>query len=118
MRGNVLHQSMARGRCGCAIRYLSRARDQARGTRHGGRAAVGLGHGLWPTCRTGGRRGTDTASSAAGAASGTTGSEIVMRALLALIVLSFALAACGERPQVLEYKQGSYQGKHDTHAWD
>ena len=24
------------------------------------------------------------------------------------------LAACGERPQVLEYKQGTYQGKPDT----
>ena len=23
------------------------------------------------------------------------------------------LAACGERPQVIEYKQGSYQGKPD-----
>ena len=25
-----------------------------------------------------------------------------------------ALAACGERPQVVTYKQGSYQGKPDT----
>ena len=27
------------------------------------------------------------------------------------------LAACGERPQVLEYKQGKYQGKPDTPAY-
>jgi hypothetical protein len=25
-----------------------------------------------------------------------------------------ALGACGERPQILDYKQGTYQGKHDT----
>jgi len=25
----------------------------------------------------------------------------------------FGLAACGERPQVIEYKQGTYQGKPD-----
>jgi hypothetical protein len=25
-----------------------------------------------------------------------------------------ALAGCGERPQVIQYKQGSYQGKPDT----
>jgi hypothetical protein len=28
-----------------------------------------------------------------------------------------ALAGCGERPQVIEYKQGTYQGKPDTPAW-
>ena len=28
--------------------------------------------------------------------------------------LALALAACGERPQVVNYKQGSYQGKPDT----
>ena len=27
------------------------------------------------------------------------------------------LAACGERPQVVDYKQGTYQGKPDTPAW-
>ena len=27
---------------------------------------------------------------------------------------AWALAGCGERPQVLEYKQGTYQGKPDT----
>jgi len=27
---------------------------------------------------------------------------------------AFALAACGERPQVVNYKQGTYQGKPDT----
>ena len=28
--------------------------------------------------------------------------------------LAVALAACGERPQVVNYKQGTYQGKPDT----
>ena len=27
--------------------------------------------------------------------------------------VAFGLAACGERPQVIEYKQGQYQGKPD-----
>ena len=29
-------------------------------------------------------------------------------------VLAVAVTACGERPQVVAYKQGSYQGKPDT----
>lgn len=29
-------------------------------------------------------------------------------------VSALALAACGERPQVVNYKQGTYQGKPDT----
>ena len=28
------------------------------------------------------------------------------------------LAACGERPQEITYKQGEYQGKRDTQPWD
>ena len=28
------------------------------------------------------------------------------------------LAGCGERPQVIKYKQGTYQGKPDKPAWD
>lgn len=28
------------------------------------------------------------------------------------------LAACGERPQEITYKQGTYQGKQDTRPWD
>lgn len=32
-------------------------------------------------------------------------------------VALLALAGCGERPQVIDYKQGSYQGKPDTPAW-
>ena len=28
------------------------------------------------------------------------------------------LAGCGERPQVIEYKQGTYQGKPDKPAWE
>jgi hypothetical protein len=41
-----------------------------------------------------------------------------MMRTLAVLALSGAvalgLAACGERPQVVNYKQGSYQGKPDT----
>jgi len=29
-------------------------------------------------------------------------------------VVALGLAACGERPQVVNYKQGTYQGKPDT----
>jgi len=39
------------------------------------------------------------------------------RASIALALLAggaLALAGCGERPQVVNYKQGSYQGKPDT----
>ena len=37
----------------------------------------------------------------------------------AVLVGAFALglAACGERPQVVNYKQGTYQGKQDTQPW-
>lgn len=44
---------------------------------------------------------------------------IVKRALgvVALLVVGAALAACGERPQVVDYKQGKYQGKPDTQPW-
>jgi hypothetical protein len=28
------------------------------------------------------------------------------------------MAGCGERPQVIEYKQGNYQGKSDNPPWD
>jgi hypothetical protein len=37
--------------------------------------------------------------------------RIVM--LAAGAAVAFGLAACGERPQVIEYKQGTYQGKAD-----
>ena len=33
--------------------------------------------------------------------------------LAAGVVVAFGIAACGERPQVIEYKQGEYQGKLD-----
>ena len=41
--------------------------------------------------------------------------------LVAAIVatgLAAALAGCGERPQVITYKQGTYQGKPDSRPWD
>jgi hypothetical protein len=31
-----------------------------------------------------------------------------------IAVALIALAGCGERPQVINYKQGTYQGKPDT----
>jgi hypothetical protein len=37
--------------------------------------------------------------------------RIVM--LVAGLAIAVGLAACGERPQVIEYKQGTYQGKPD-----
>ena len=30
---------------------------------------------------------------------------------------ALALTACGERPQVINYKQGTYQGKPDQQPW-
>jgi len=30
---------------------------------------------------------------------------------------TFVFAGCGERPQVVNYKQGKYQGKPDTSAY-
>ncbi len=40
-----------------------------------------------------------------------------MRALIIVAAL-FALAACGEKEQVVVYKQGKYQGKPDNRSWD
>jgi hypothetical protein len=36
----------------------------------------------------------------------------------AAVATALGLAACGERPQVITYKQGSYQGKPDSRPWD
>lgn len=33
-------------------------------------------------------------------------------------IAALLLAACGERPQVINYKQGTYQGKPDTPAYN
>ena len=35
-------------------------------------------------------------------------------AMVAAVAATFLLAGCGERPQVVQYKQGHYQGKPDT----
>ena len=42
------------------------------------------------------------------------------RKLLILLSVAgiFGLTACGERPQIVEYKQGKYQGKADTRPSD
>jgi hypothetical protein len=34
------------------------------------------------------------------------------------VALGLGLAGCGERPQVIEYKQGTYQGKSDKPAYE
>jgi hypothetical protein len=34
-----------------------------------------------------------------------------------VLAAAFALAACGERPQVVNYQQGKYAGKPDTPAY-
>ena len=34
--------------------------------------------------------------------------------LVAAAIAALVVAACGERPQVINYKQGTYQGKPDT----
>ena len=39
-------------------------------------------------------------------------------AALAAAAIALALAGCGERPQVVNYKQGTYQGKPDQKAYD
>ena len=36
----------------------------------------------------------------------------------AALLVAVALSACGEREQVIVYKQGKYQGKPDTKPWD
>ncbi len=40
-----------------------------------------------------------------------------MSRAVAAALLVLAIAGCGERPQVLQYKQGKYQGKADTPAY-
>jgi hypothetical protein len=37
---------------------------------------------------------------------------------LAALIAATGLAACGEREQVIVYKQGKYQGKPDSKPWD
>ena len=37
---------------------------------------------------------------------------------VAVAVGALVLAGCGERPQVVTYKQGTYQGKPDTRPYE
>ena len=42
-----------------------------------------------------------------------------MRALVFIAVIAaLGLAGCGEKEQVVVYKQGKYQGKPDSRSWD
>ena len=45
---------------------------------------------------------------------------MIGRALIALAAAAalVGIAGCGEQAQVTMYKQGKYQGKPDTQAWD
>ncbi len=36
----------------------------------------------------------------------------------AALLVAFGIAACGEREQVIVYKQGKYQGKPDSKPWE
>lgn len=36
----------------------------------------------------------------------------------AALVAAAVLSGCGDRPQVVVYKQGQYQGKPDAKPWD
>ena len=38
--------------------------------------------------------------------------------IVAVAMGALLLAGCGERPQVVRYKQGTYQGKPDTPPYD
>jgi len=45
---------------------------------------------------------------------------MIGRASLVAVAVAFAigLPGCGERPQVVQYKQGKYQGKPDAKPYD
>jgi hypothetical protein len=45
---------------------------------------------------------------------------MIKQALAPAVLAAFALvvAGCGERPQVVQYKQGTYQGKQDTKPYE
>ena len=45
---------------------------------------------------------------------------MIRRAVSVVVAAAFALGAagCGERPQVVQYKQGNYQGKPDTPPYE
>ena len=38
--------------------------------------------------------------------------------VVAAVVVTAALAGCGEKEQVIVYQQGKYQGKPDTRPWE
>jgi len=38
--------------------------------------------------------------------------------VILIVLAAFALVACGEKEQVVVYKQGKYQGKPDNRSWD
>src|SRR6185503_2113623 len=99
---DVLDQGAPRRGWRCDRRHLPRARPAPR-PRLG---SVGLGHGVRP--------GAEARRAAARA----DGAEVMSRILFLALLAGLGLAACGEREQVVVYKQGKYQGKPDGRPWD
>src|SRR5438034_240201 len=83
-------------------RHLPPARAQARQ----GVRGLGLGYGVRKT----------RAESRSGRGEVMTARNFVLAG--AALLLALGLGACGEREQVIVYKQGKYQGKPDTKPWE
>ena len=96
-------------------------RDRVIASRQG-RRSVGLGDGVQAAagrCAAGRARcrRTRCCSRACGAAGRRPNHDRNADALAIVAAATLALAGCGERPQVINYKQGTYQGKPDTPAY-
>ena len=46
------------------------------------------------------------------------GARKLIVVIAAALLGAAGLAGCGEKPQVIVYEQGKYQGKPDTRPWD
>src|SRR5438067_2056319 len=115
MRGNVLDEGADRRRSQRARQHLPRARLGARNRRRN----LGLGDRV----RLAGRTAETATGAGRHAGPGRRTQVMIGRAISRIAIAAAAgtfalgLAACGERPQVIDYKQGNYQGKPDTAAW-
>src|SRR5690606_18284253 len=100
VRRNVFDQGPARRRRRRDRRHLPPALANARQ----GRRAVGLVHRLRQGRFSQGRAGQE--------------GRQVMKTLLISGAAALLLAACGEYPQTIVYKQGEYHGKADARPYD